>query len=153
VTAPLILIPTHRLDPTEPHIIAEPNACALCAIPERQHVQHYFGQHLNDDRKGWVAPDDQTRLARMRARRAQRQADEFDAMIAELDAAIVKAGARVRFWTCPVRAHRERRDENGWPAGTVEWRDGIAHCTAPGCDQTSRLRKAAEVLNEPREDS
>jgi hypothetical protein len=72
VTAPLIMIPTHRLDPTEPHIIAEPNACALCAIPERQHVQHYFGQHLGDNPTTYVAPDDATRLARMRARRAAR---------------------------------------------------------------------------------
>ncbi|GAB7053225.1 hypothetical protein [Catenuloplanes indicus] len=66
--------------------------------------------------------------------------DEFDAMIAELDAAIAKAGGRVRFWTCPVRAHRERLDENGWPVVTVEWRNGIAHCTAPRCNQTSRQR-------------
>ncbi|GAB7053219.1 hypothetical protein [Catenuloplanes indicus] len=72
MTSPLILIPTHRLDPAEPHIIAEPDACTLCGIPRREHGQHYFAGHEGDDRKGWVAPDNQTRLARMRARRAAR---------------------------------------------------------------------------------
>lgn len=38
---------------------------------------------------------------------------------------------RVRFWVCPVREHRDR------DTVTVEWVDGIAHCTAPGCANTS----------------
>ncbi|WP_033338887.1 hypothetical protein [Catenuloplanes japonicus] len=49
-----------------------PDGCALCGVVERQHAQHFFAGHQGADRKGWVAPDDQTRLARMRARRAAR---------------------------------------------------------------------------------
>jgi hypothetical protein len=57
--------------------------------------------------------------------------------------------ARVVFWTCLIREHRDRRS----PEGTVEWVDGVAHCTAPGCELTSehtaRFRDTvAEVLLE-----
>lgn len=37
----------------------------------------------------------------------------------------------VRFWKCPIAEH-DRKD-----AVTVDWRDGIAYCTAPGCRQNS----------------
>lgn len=62
--APLI----HRddLDRT----LASPDSCALCGIGRREHCQHYFGRHSGDERKGYVAPDTATRLARMKARRA-----------------------------------------------------------------------------------
>lgn len=43
------------------------------------------------------------------------------------------ANTPVRFWTCPIREHRRPRE----PVVTVEWIDGIAHCTAPGCTNTS----------------
>lgn len=42
--------------------------------------------------------------------------------------------APVQFWLCPVPEHREHSEDR--PV-TVEWRDGVAHCTAPGCDKTS----------------
>lgn len=45
--------------------------------------------------------------------------------------------ARVRFWVCPVREHGDRRDGRGWSVVTVDWRDGVAYCTAPGCDHSS----------------
>lgn len=60
----------------------------------------------------------------------------------------VLGNARVRFWMCPVIEHGERSkppDAHGvrWPEVIVEWdEDGIAHCTAPGCEYTS--------LNDPR---
>ena len=55
-------------------ILAAPDSCALCGTPERQHCQHYFGRHLGDDvPKGYVAPDDKTRLARMQARREEKR--------------------------------------------------------------------------------
>lgn len=38
----------------------------------------------------------------------------------------------VRFWVCPIDEHRERRG-----VVTVRWKDGVAHCTAPGCQRTS----------------
>ncbi|MFB7890345.1 hypothetical protein ACFCZ3_20065 [Cellulosimicrobium cellulans] len=38
------------------------------------------------------------------------------------------SAARVRFWRCPVREHRDRM------AVTVVWRDGTPYCTAPGCE-------------------
>jgi formylglycine-generating enzyme required for sulfatase activity len=44
---------------------------------------------------------------------------------------------RIRFWVCPVREHGDRTDARGWPVVTVEWRDGVAYCTAPDCDRTS----------------
>jgi hypothetical protein len=50
----------------------------------------------------------------------------------------VIGSARIRFWVCPIREHRHRTDARGWPVVTVEWRNGIAHCTAPDCDRTSR---------------
>lgn len=45
--------------------------------------------------------------------------------------------ARVQIWFCLVREHGDRRDENGGIVGTVEWRGGLAYCTAPGCDRSS----------------
>ena len=42
----------------------------------------------------------------------------------------------LRFWTCPIRRH----SDGSWRTGavpTVEWRDGVAHCLAPGCERTS----------------
>jgi hypothetical protein len=48
-------------------IIADPDACRHCDIPQRMHCQRYtdsVGWH------GWAAPTDQQRLTRMRARRA-----------------------------------------------------------------------------------
>lgn len=51
-------------------IVAAPDSCALCGTDERRHCQHYFSRHLGDGvPKGYVRPDDETRLARMRARR------------------------------------------------------------------------------------
>ena len=41
--------------------------------------------------------------------------------------------APVRFWSCPVDEHRDRRG-----VVTVEWRQGVAHCTATDCERTSR---------------
>lgn len=41
----------------------------------------------------------------------------------------------VRFWRCPVRAHR-----GGYPEPlrvTVEWRDGVAYCTTAECGRSS----------------
>ena len=55
---------------------------------------------------------------------------EFDELIALL------GNVRIRFWVCPIDEHRERRD-----AVTVEWVDGIAHCTAEGCTNTSAPRE------------
>lgn len=54
----------------------------------------------------------------------------------ELMAAI--GDAPIRFWMCPVRPHGDRTGDSGWPVVTVEWRGGIARCTAPGCGRTSR---------------
>jgi len=54
---------------------AWPNDCALCDWPRIQvdgqqgHSQHYYGGHINDDRKGWVEPSPQLRLERMKLRR------------------------------------------------------------------------------------
>lgn len=45
--------------------------------------------------------------------------------------------APVRFWHCPIPAHRNQRDENGWPKLEVEWRGKIAHCLFPDCGRTS----------------
>lgn len=44
---------------------------------------------------------------------------------------------RVRFWACPVRAHRNRNDARGWPVVTVEWEGDVARCTAERCGRTS----------------
>lgn len=44
--------------------------------------------------------------------------------------------ATFRFWVCPVDEHRKRKG-----VVTVEWRDGVAHCTQPGCDITSATPK------------
>src|SRR5688500_12673024 len=54
---------------------------------------------------------------------------------ADLMAAL--GNARIRFWACPTPSHRDRRDENGRPVVTVEWRGNTAHCTTPGCANTS----------------
>jgi hypothetical protein len=43
----------------------------------------------------------------------------------------------VRFWVCPVLEHRRRTDKRGGPVVTVEWDQGIAYCTAPGCGRSS----------------
>lgn len=45
--------------------------------------------------------------------------------------------AKVAFWTCLVRHHGERRGPQGQIIQTVKWIDGVAHCTAPGCELTS----------------
>lgn len=63
---------------------------------------------------------------------------ESDPDLGDLEAAV--GNARVRFWTCPVREHGDRNDERGWPVVTVEWRDGVARCTAPGCVHASEER-------------
>jgi hypothetical protein len=67
VTTPLIW-----REATPYPILASPDSCALCGTDQRRHCQHYFGRHLGDGApKGYVAPDDATRLARMRARRQE----------------------------------------------------------------------------------
>lgn len=66
MTGPLI----YMADVTPP-TVAAPDSCALCGVPEWLHVQHYFGRHLAGTPTGFVAPDDETRLARMRARQEE----------------------------------------------------------------------------------
>lgn len=43
------------------------------------------------------------------------------------------AGLSVRFWRCPVEHPREPLRE------TVRWIGDVAHCTEPGCGQTSAV--------------
>lgn len=63
-----------------------------------------------------------------------------DDLLAVLD------NVRIQFWTCPVVEHRRRTAASGGPVVTVEWRDGIAHCTAPDCVQTSQqLAERTEI--------
>lgn len=50
--------------------------------------------------------------------------------------------AKVKIWFCPVQEHAERRG-----VVTVEWIDGVAHCTADGCDLTSANVKVAMCTN------
>jgi hypothetical protein len=45
--------------------------------------------------------------------------------------------APIRFWRCPVRGHSDRTRSDGRPLVTVEWVDGVAECTIPGCHRTS----------------
>lgn len=50
----------------------------------------------------------------------------------------------VRIWFCPVREHRDRRNDRGGPVVTVTWDGPVASCTAPGCGRTSaNVRTAA----------
>lgn len=73
---------------------------------------------------------------------------EFDELtvlpeFAELAQAL--GNARVRFWMCPIDDHRERHN-----VVTVEWVDGIAHCTAEGCTHTSaRPRRSITTVHLP----
>ena len=53
----------------------------------------------------------------------------------------------VRMWMCPIEEHAERRG-----VVTVEWIDGVAHCTAPGCSLTSanvRVARCTNVIEHP----
>jgi hypothetical protein len=43
---------------------------------------------------------------------------------------------RIRFWICPEHRHDSR----------VEWRGGVAHCFAPGCELTSEHTQAFVAL-------
>ena len=53
--------------------IASPDGCAVCGWPERGHEVWYVDPHLAPGvPQTYVRPDDRTRLARMRARRALR---------------------------------------------------------------------------------
>lgn len=58
--------------------------------------------------------------------------------------------ARVRFWTCPVVEHDDRRDAAGRPVVTVQWEGDTARCTAPGCGQSSAV--AAQIPSPAVED-
>jgi hypothetical protein len=58
--------------------------------------------------------------------------DELTVLPGFEELAEIFSNARIRFWVCPTDEHRERRD-----VVTVEWVDGIAHCTADGCTNTS----------------
>lgn len=53
-------------------VVAEPNACALCGIPQREHGQRF---HAGGNTRTYVMPDDATRLARMKLRHEQRKAE------------------------------------------------------------------------------
>lgn len=46
------------------------------------------------------------------------------------------ANARVVAWVCPVEEHGNRRG-----VVTVDWDDGVAHCTFSGCGRTSRPQR------------
>ena len=48
----------------------------------------------------------------------------------------------VRMWMCPIEEHAERRG-----VVTVEWIDGVAHCTAPECTLTSANVRIARCSN------
>jgi len=62
---------------------------------------------------------------------------EFDRLIDQLDAAIARAGGRVRFWTCPIKGHSDASAKPGWHGPTVEWVDDVATCLFPGCFRKS----------------
>jgi hypothetical protein len=47
------------------------------------------------------------------------------------------ASAPVRFWTCPIREHSERKTV------TVEWKKNVAYCTEPSCFLNSENVRAA----------
>jgi hypothetical protein len=59
----------------------------------------------------------------------------------------VLGNAVVRFWVCPVPEHGDRKNESGWPVVTVEWIDGVAHCTMPDCGLTSENVRIALCTN------
>lgn len=48
---------------------------------------------------------------------------------------------RVRFWTCPVREHRDRKTV------TVEWIEDVAYCTEETCGNTSENVRVAFCQN------
>lgn len=50
--------------------VAEPDACALCGIPQRHHGWRYHG---TGSLSRYVTPNDRLRLARMKLRRQERQ--------------------------------------------------------------------------------
>lgn len=50
--------------------------------------------------------------------------------------ALDAANVRALLWFCPIAWHGER------DTVTVEWRDGVGHCTAVGCSHTSAERAA-----------
>jgi hypothetical protein len=56
--------------------------------------------------------------------------------------------ARVRFWLCPVKGHRNRQDRNGWPVVEVGWVADAAFCLFPGCGRTSLEPNRAECTCE-----
>lgn len=57
------------------------------------------------------------------------------------------AGIPIRFWACPVPGHSDRRGPDGELVGTVEWVDGVALCTAPGCGRASNDPPGDEWCN------
>ena len=57
-----------------PGVVASPDGCAACGWPERGHLIWYVNEHLVPGvPQTYVRPDDATRLARMKLRRAARE--------------------------------------------------------------------------------
>lgn len=52
-----------------PTALSDPNACGACDAPKDTHAQR---PHPDLGMHGWIAPDDETRKARMIARRTAR---------------------------------------------------------------------------------
>lgn len=45
----------------------------------------------------------------------------------------ILGNVKVRMWACPIEAHARPGEQ----VVTVEWVDGVAYCTFPGCAQSS----------------
>lgn len=128
------------------------HAPAVCSGPPcpihwpSQHHMRFWPQNWRNDRKiiericpehgvGHPDPDDPARYRDHGCCGCclKPQPEDFDEMAA-LDAI---ASAPVRIWFCPIVEHRRGSNDRGEIFRTVEWREGIAYCLAPGCENSS----------------
>lgn len=67
-------------------------------------------------------------------------------LMAEFIAALDASGARLQFWTCPIRGH-SRGTWTDQLVQTVAWDGDVARCLAPDCGRTSADPKDPRVMN------